>query len=66
MIISTEFTPARASRPPHDDVGLTLKNLEFTIESYLLANGTRLDLQTRVLLAGVRDCVGRVADVGRT
>ena len=43
------------------DVQLTLKNLEYTIEQYLMANGTRLDLQTRLLLAGVRDCVGQVA-----
>lgn len=44
-----------------DGVELPLKNLEFTIEQYLLAHGTRLDCETRMLLAGVRDCVGRVA-----
>lgn len=42
-------------------VQLPLENIEFTIEQYLLANGTRLDTETRFLLAGVRDCVGRVA-----
>jgi hypothetical protein len=43
------------------DVEISLKNLEYTIEQYLLTNGARLDAQTRLLLAGVRDCVGRVA-----
>lgn len=42
-------------------VQLPLENLEYTIQQYLLANGTRLDTETRLLLAGVRDCVGRVA-----
>jgi len=46
------------------DVEISLKNLEFTIEQYLLNNGARLDTQTRLLLAGVRDCVGRVAGSG--
>ncbi|MGF1502392.1 MAG: hypothetical protein ACFBSD_11305 [Paracoccaceae bacterium] len=40
---------------------MPLENVEFTIEQYLLQNGCRLDLETRRLLAGVRDCVGRVA-----
>jgi len=43
-----------------EDVQIPLKNLEYTIEQYLLAHGARLDAQTRLLLAGVRDCVGRV------
>lgn len=42
-------------------VQLPLENLEFALEQYLLANGQRLDAETRALLAGVRDCVGRVA-----
>ncbi|MGF1447729.1 MAG: hypothetical protein ACFBRM_16245 [Pikeienuella sp.] len=42
-------------------IRLPLENLEFTIEAFLLANGARLDTETRILLAGVRDCVGRVA-----
>ena len=42
-------------------VQLPLENIEYTIEQYLLANGARLDTETRFLLAGVRDCVGRVA-----
>lgn len=41
-------------------VALPLKNLEFTIDQYLLANGCWLDLETRCLLAGVRDCLGQV------
>lgn len=43
------------------DVQMPLENVEYTIEQYLLANGNRLDTETRCLLAGVRDCVGRVA-----
>lgn len=42
-------------------VELPLRNLEFIINQYLMDNGTRLDTETRCLLAGVRDCVGRVA-----
>ncbi len=41
-------------------VQLPLENVEFALEQYLLAHGQRLDTETRVLLAGVRDCVGRV------
>ncbi|MEM7056566.1 MAG: hypothetical protein AAF557_03190 [Pseudomonadota bacterium] len=44
-----------------DDVEIPLKNIEFTIQQYLLAHGSRLDTETRILLAGIRDCVGRVA-----
>ncbi len=43
------------------DVQLPLDNLAFTVEAYLMANGTRLDTETRYLLAGIRDCAGRVA-----
>ncbi|MEL7467225.1 MAG: hypothetical protein AAFN27_02145 [Pseudomonadota bacterium] len=42
-------------------VQLPLENVEYTIEQYLLMNGQRLDTETRVLLANVRDCVGSVA-----
>lgn len=42
-------------------VQLPLENVEFTIEQYLLDNGQRLDTETRVLLANVRDCIGTVA-----
>ena len=41
-------------------VQLPLENVQFALEQYLLANGQRLDDETRALLAGVRDCVGRV------
>lgn len=43
------------------DVELPLKNLEFTIHEYLMAHGARLDTDTRMLLAGIRDCVGQIA-----
>ena len=39
---------------------LPLENVEYALEQYLLDNGARLDTETRVLLAGVRDCIGRV------
>ena len=42
-------------------VQLPLENVEFTIEQYLLDHGPRLDTETRVLLANVRDCIGTVA-----
>ena len=42
-------------------VQLPLENVEFTIEQYLLNHGPRLDTETRVLLAKVRDCIGNVA-----
>ncbi|MEE8454748.1 MAG: hypothetical protein V3R90_08355 [Limibaculum sp.] len=41
-------------------VQMPLENVEFALDQYLLAHGQRLDTETRVLLAGVRDCVGRV------
>ena len=43
------------------DVQIPLDNLAYTVEAYLLANGARLDTETRLLLAGIRDCAGRVA-----
>lgn len=42
-------------------VQLPLENVEYTIEQYLLDNGQRLDIETRMLLANVRDCIGNVA-----
>ena len=41
-------------------VQLPLENVEFALQQYLLSHGQRLDIETRILLAGVRDCVGRV------
>ena len=53
--------------PEYDQIGevlsgvqLPLENVEFALEQYLLENSQRLDTETRILLAGVRDCVGRV------
>jgi hypothetical protein len=43
------------------DIQMPLENLAFTIEAYLMENGTRLDTETRFLLAGARDCADRVA-----
>lgn len=42
-------------------IQMPLENIAWTIQEYLLANGTRLDPETRFLLAGVRDGVDRVA-----
>lgn len=39
---------------------LPLMNMETTIQMYLLANGARLDPETRLLLAGVRDGLSKV------
>lgn len=47
-------------------VQLPLENIEFVIEQYLLVNAAWLDPETRSLLAGVRDGVGRVAASSRT
>lgn len=53
---------------PRDRVGammgtvqIPLENMEYMIERYLLENGTRLDPDTRWLLAGLRDGIGQVA-----
>ena len=46
-------------------VHLPLENVAYTIEQYLLTNGNRLDVETRFLLAGVRDSVGRAAGSAR-
>ena len=43
------------------DIQIPLDNLAWTVEAYLMANGTRLDTETRLLLAGIRDCADRVA-----
>lgn len=44
------------------DIQIPLDNLAYTVEAYLLANGARLDTETRLLLAGIRDCADQVAD----
>lgn len=46
-------------------VQLPLSNIEYHIERYLLEHGSRLDTQTRILLARVRDSIGTVADTTR-
>ena len=58
--------------PDEDRIGevictlqLPLENVEYALEQYLLENGQRLDTETRILLAGVRDCIGRVAVTAR-
>ncbi len=48
-----------------EGVRLPLENIEFTIDQFLLDHGTRLDTETRCLLAGVRDGVRRVASKAR-
>lgn len=46
-------------------VTIPLENLEFTLDQFLRMNGCRLDTETRILLAGARDCVGRAANSAR-
>ena len=46
-------------------IELPLMNAEFAIEEYLLENGPRLDTETRILLAAVRDCLQDVSDSTR-
>ena len=43
------------------DIQIPLDNLAYTVQAYLLANGPRLDTDTRFLLAGIRDCADRIA-----
>lgn len=44
-----------------EDVRIPLLNIEQALEQYLHHNRARLDPETRFLLAGVRECIGRVA-----
>lgn len=44
-----------------EDVQIPLVNIELALEQHLRNNRTQLDPQTRFLLAGVLDCIGRVA-----
>lgn len=44
-----------------EDVRIPLLNIEHALEQYLHHHRTRLDPETRFLLAGVRECIGRVA-----
>ena len=47
------------------DIQIPLDNVAYTIEAYLMAHGSRLDTETRFLLAGIRDCADRVAGSAR-
>ena len=44
-----------------EDVRIPLLNIEHALEQYLHHHRARLDPETRFLLAGVRECIGRVA-----
>ncbi len=44
------------------DVRIPLENIEYAVCEYLRRNSNRLDPQTRSLLMGICDCVGRVAN----
>ena len=46
-------------------IEMPIQNAEFAIHAFLMANGNRLDLETRTLLAGVRDCLHKVTDQTR-
>lgn len=47
-------------------VQMPLENMEYTVEQYLLDNGSRIDPDTRFFLACIRDSVGRIAVSART
>ena len=62
------MSSTKGKNPEGDRIGevicslqLPLENVEYALERYLLDNGQRLDTDTRILLAGIRDCIGRVA-----
>lgn len=59
--MSADGTAAHRLDEVMADIQMPLQNLAFTLDAYLLANGTRLDVETRFLLAGARDCANRVA-----
>lgn len=44
-----------------ENLHLPLRNLEYTLHEYLNNNGLRIDVETRYLLAKVRDCLGHLA-----
>lgn len=65
-MIASKKSP-RSPRPPDQlgevlsSVQLPLENIEYTLDQYLLEHGQRLDVETRMLLATIRDSIGRVA-----
>ena len=65
MIASTNSprSPRRADNLGEvlSSVQLPLENIEYTLDQYLLEHGQRLDVETRMLLATIRDSIGRVA-----
>lgn len=60
-MVSRDRTPDGRLGEVLSNIQMPLENLAWTIEEYLLANGPRLDSETRFLLAGARDCADRVA-----
>lgn len=61
MMMRDRLTANGATEDLTLSVQLPLENIEYTIEQFLMMRGTRLDTETRLLLSGIRDCVGRVA-----
>lgn len=59
--MSANGTPERRLGEVLSNIQMPLENLAWTIDEYLLANGPRLDAETRFLLAGARDCADRIA-----
>lgn len=60
-MVSRDRTPDGRLGEVLSNIQMPLENLAWTIEEYLMANGPRLDSETRFLLAGARDCADRVA-----
>lgn len=46
-------------------VALPLENMAFAIAAHLESHGSRLDVETRFLLAGLRDGIGELASASR-
>ena len=43
------------------EVRIPLENVKFALEHHLRRHGQTLDSETKLLLTGVHDCVGRIA-----
>ena len=63
--MSADGTVDRRLADVMSDIQMPLENLAYTIDAYLLANGTWLDSETRFLLARARDCADRAAESAR-
>lgn len=47
---------------PAEELYLMLRNLELSVDQFLLENGVVMDARTRAFLAQARDATGAIAD----